>query len=1161
MSDSTILIAIVEEVAELVRQGKTPQLQDYVQRFPDLATELERILPLVGLAEKLGNATTGDLLEAGCGGLDLELPQRLGDYELIRQIGMGGMGAVFEARQISLNRLVALKVLTHKFQNRGRFLERFEREARSAAKLHHTNIVPVFGYGEEAGTTFYTMQLIRGASLDQILCRMRRLPPSMELNCLSPSTVASCASTAAVDFDRGRSVGIDDPMDLTRIPHDMIVGLTSAARRFELIAELGIAAAQALHYAHTQGVIHRDIKPANILIDEESRLWITDFGLAKAAQDENLTEQNDLLGTLRYLSPERFQGIADARSDLYSLSLTLFELLTLRPAFDASDRSQLLQQTASGKRPRLKQLNPQVPEPLSIIIEKSLAVEPAERYATVADFADDLQRFLDDKSILAKPDSWSIKFQRWCRHNPLVASLTTALCAMVLGLLVLQQLVMNQRDRYRQSLSESLVSQARFQRLTGQVGQRVAGLQNLSQAAKLRSLSDTENRLLVTEALRSMLLPDLERQARWPVGHQSFSVDSVAISPDFKYYVALGDGQAEVRTVPLSSDVKTELVQVLEIAAGRPVMVKFSPGSRWLIVLLESDSGQRRLQLFGLFKQPAESRAAVLEVDQVANLAADIDGTDSLLTVAVEQEDSWQLRCYDLLTQRVKTTIPLPDKPFIVRYAMQDSRVAVTLPQSHRVQIVDTATGQLDLEKNLGEDIYAVAWHPNAKELAIGLGFDVAVLDLERPGEFKHVFKGHTWMVHQLYYDLEGNYLVSHSLREGNSRVWDLRRRRQILEAKGHIRGVNLSAPNHQELAIVDATHLSTYVLRSDDVFQVLAANDGSSAYCWRTISHPTFPLLISGGSDGLIIWQADTGRLLSRRSGINVYTLCIDDSTGNVITAGPDGFHVWPVHWEASTQRCIIDTPHPLQILEDSHPGPIAGYGFYISTNSGARLASLATQPQWATSLVGSRERVGNLNLLRNVPYASISPDGHWIAGSRFEQSGFTVWRSADNSPGRSMQTQGINAQLFFSPNNQLLLNCSNDRFTMLDVNTWQPLWELETKQVVEGVAAFSPDSRWVALYFGRGEVRIVDALKSSEVLRLDCLQDQVNILNLHFLPDGAKLCLSCGPQGLRIWHLDRAGQWMEESGIRWPLSTQARARNGRASSGRDRVLVQRKM
>ena len=227
------------------------------------------------------------------------LPQSLGEFRIIREIGRGGMGVVCEAYQGSLNRHVALKFLPELGD-----LARFRREARAAGRLHHTNIVPVFGVREHDGRHFYVMQYIAGRGLDQVL--------------------------------KERS---GDPGSLARL----------SDREAALI---GVQVAEALAYAHSHGVIHRDIKPSNLLLDDQGTVWVTDFGLAHDASDTlTLTQTGDFLGTLRYLAPERLSGRGDERADIYGLGITLYELICGRPAFAEADRPVLLNEILHHVRP------------------------------------------------------------------------------------------------------------------------------------------------------------------------------------------------------------------------------------------------------------------------------------------------------------------------------------------------------------------------------------------------------------------------------------------------------------------------------------------------------------------------------------------------------------------------------------------------------------------------------------------------------------------------------------------------------------------------------------------------------------------------------------------------------------------------------------------
>src|SRR5215471_16990653 len=192
--------------------------------------------------------------------------------------------------------------------------------------------------------------------------------------------------------------------------------------------------ADALAHAASQGVLHRDIKPSNLLLEDTGNIWVTDFGLAKADTDgDNLTHTGDIVGTLRYMAPERFSGQGDLRSDVYSLGLTLYELLTLRPAFDAADRNKLVKQVMHDEPARPRKLNPAVPRDLETVVLKAIARDPAHRYQTPAEMADDLKRFVEDRPVRARRISGAERLWRWCRRNPLVASLLAGIVLVFLA--------------------------------------------------------------------------------------------------------------------------------------------------------------------------------------------------------------------------------------------------------------------------------------------------------------------------------------------------------------------------------------------------------------------------------------------------------------------------------------------------------------------------------------------------------------------------------------------------------------------------------------------------------------------------------------------------------------------------------------------------------
>jgi serine/threonine protein kinase/Flp pilus assembly protein TadD len=389
------------------------------------------------------------------------IPNQLGEYRILREIGRGGMGVVYEAVQESLGRHVALKVLPFAGLLGPTHLERFRREARAAAKLHHTNIVPVFAVGAHAGVHYYAMQYIHGRGLDQVLREVRLLRSDRQAAPVEARDLAAhvAASLVTGRFARplpanqnGSSEGmVQHPPRLTAPPSegsrlanggevplssarsDTDLSGRSSTEYFRRVARLGVQVAEGLAYAHHQGILHRDIKPSNLLLDTAGTIWITDFGLAKAEDGAELTSPGDIVGTLRYMAPERFDGHAAPYSDVYSLGLTLYEMLTLRPAFDDSDRPRLIDRARHETPPAPRQIDARIPRDLETIVLKAMAREPGDRYATAELLAEDLRLFLADRPILARRSSLIEQAWRWGRRNPALAALLATLLFLLMG--------------------------------------------------------------------------------------------------------------------------------------------------------------------------------------------------------------------------------------------------------------------------------------------------------------------------------------------------------------------------------------------------------------------------------------------------------------------------------------------------------------------------------------------------------------------------------------------------------------------------------------------------------------------------------------------------------------------------------------------------------
>ena len=404
---------VADEFLKRYRQGKRPSITEYVHAHPGLAAEIRELFPTLIVLEQLGPRQEEIAGQQNGTAASGPTPLSLGEYRILREVGRGGMGIVYEAEQTPLGRHVALKVLPASAVLNPSILTRFQNEVRAVARLHHTNIVPVFGVGEDQGTHYYAMQFIAGQGLDVVLEELRRLRSS--------EPIAAAAATEDPSL-LGRAAGISAPSARGNpTSHG-----TSPAEYFRSVARMGVQVAEALAHAHSQGVLHRDIKPSNLLLDAQGCVWVTDFGLAKQ-EGCDVTNTGDVVGTLRYLAPERFQGRSDARTDIYGLGVTLYELLTTQPAFAMTDRARLVHEIVHSDPPSPRRCEHRLPRDLETIVLKAIAKDPAERYASASDMAADLRHFLDDKPIGARPLSLGERLRRWCVRRPALASLAVAL--------------------------------------------------------------------------------------------------------------------------------------------------------------------------------------------------------------------------------------------------------------------------------------------------------------------------------------------------------------------------------------------------------------------------------------------------------------------------------------------------------------------------------------------------------------------------------------------------------------------------------------------------------------------------------------------------------------------------------------------------------------
>jgi WD40 repeat protein/serine/threonine protein kinase len=1138
-SDTDVLDELVEEFIERCRQGERPSIAEYEARCPEHSDEIRDLFPALVVMEQ---AASVDDDQESVGQQTVgwpetpqltERPDQIGDYRLIREIGRGGMGVVYEAEQMSLGRYVALKLLPKQLMLGVRERRRFEREAKAAAKLHHTNIVPVFGVGEQDGLHYYVMQFIHGLGLDEVLSELKEiwraggapgdLPSNFQVSQRGSGSAArdftakhaarSLVSGKIGQSQIGRAVE-DDDLDATEdgagtgsatsaptqtgrlsdtfslssssvnLPTSSgeTVSKESSAQQsyWTSVARIGLQVANGLQYAHEQGILHRDIKPSNLLLDTNGTVWITDFGLAKAEDQDNLTHTGDIIGTLRYMAPESFSGRADVRSEVYAVGLTLYEMLTLRPAFDEKDRNSLIKQVTTESPRRVERLNPRVPRDLAIVVNKAVEFDPAHRYQTAGELEEDLHRFINDEPIKARRTSAIERLQRWARHNTAVAASLSAVLLLLVVVTVGSSIAAVKFERLAERNAD-LANQRETARRDAVDAQTVAETSRRKMQVAISDIATSNGLIAAERGSRST------SESHSPVDGNDDFAEAVLWFANAARYGRLDPDRELANRIRVHNWLRETILPVRALSHPSSLRsLSFDASGRYLLAL-----GFDRCFLWNWTEESMLTwmngkrsiSTAVWSPDgkQLALALPPIDGDDSA-SVELRSVPSGDLLDTFQHTEAISQLLFSPD----------GSKLAVS---SAAVEVWDCQSRNLILNWRHpdAQQVHSLVFNPRGDQLAVASRDKlVRVFAIRDVGE--------------------GSPLVSQSLFPPIKH--DTLRRcppAYVDDGAGLI-----TVAGYRELMWSDAgtgepTRWKQFRTKQEMFTTIVASPDGRS--------------FSAGGYNSVYRWNIDSDAPIEVRMRHRNHT---ED-----LAYSPDGKKVLTSSWDGKVKLWTTDAKRIAQPL--FHQGKVFNVSYspdgkHIATGQEDGLVRIWSLPVDLADDYRMKVDQGALT-------ARLSPDSRFATATRFDPFGwpYTTKRlqvfqvATGEQAGPLLTLVGQMRDAVVSPDGKLLATVTR---TVDEKTGHLELWDFRSGQrTIPAIPLssdpqavdFNPDSSLVAVYCLNGPLVVLDSESGEQKLNVQhkAMLSGAHTRAVRFTPDGEHV-VTIGPNTVAVWNLD---------------------------------------
>jgi WD40 repeat protein len=828
-----------------------------------------------------------------------------------------------------------------------------------------------------------------------------------------------------------------------------------------------------------------------------------------------------VVGTLRYVAPERFTGPGDARSDLYALGLTLYEMATLRVAFDESDRHRLLRRVLHEEPPAPRAIDPHIPRDLETIIVKAIAKGPHRRYASAGELAEDLARFLDDRPIFARQANWREQTRRWCRRNPLLAAMSSLVLLLTLTTAVVMSLsawrLAREAERARRAehdaverLSSARLAQARASRLSGRMGQRFASLEALAEATRAaRQIGLDPDREVAprSEAMAALALPDLRIVRRWPGWPPG--TNGIAFDSQYERYVRHArDGTMSLRRVEGDLEL-ARFVGVPPSGLDRKVILDFSNRGRYLLVHHPDRLVDRSFQIWELAGTPVVR----LRLGDVM-VAGGFDAGGELVWVALSDGT---IRRYDLPDGRETARMTAGFVPRRLSLRPDGKMLAAAGPDDLRILLFDATGGPVRHTLGLKAPVESIAWGHNGRTLAVGCEDHRIHLWRADTWESPGVLEGHQWAAYELSFNRAGDRLVSIGF-DRQLRLWDLSTLKTLLHLSNP-KTVRFSPDDSRIGVTVKGSEVGLCEFHDCRECRSLR---GHAAMAYEAAFTRDGRMMVAVAGDGIRAWGTESGRELARFPDAPGSSLLVEPADSGFLSCVGNELRRWPIEpaprgdpapYRIGPARRLgrLETPRPIDwMCWRGRPGGCVA----LMNRAWTGLLELDSPGRptqtWETPDAG---------------FVAASPDGRWVATGTFEGRGVRVWDTQSRTLAKERAIG--DAEVAFSPDGRRLVYATGfsapggSECLSFEVGTWRPGPRFAIDRTSSPAPlTFSPGGKVLAVAHSMTDIVLLDAETFRELAYLQA-REPLLVTWVSFSPDGRWLAACTGTGVMQLWDI----------------------------------------